>query len=159
MNHVLDALPKPTWRLNVVGSTTAGVAGFVFVPGCDSIEFRLSDFELCERELLPEVDQRMAEPEIASCLDYSSSFQNESLGSPLYSFSTDLSANQFRAWRPEVASPARQHTSVYQARTELGRKLTEIRARIIASGEPLLAREQILKEVAERRGEPGEAQE
>ena len=51
-----------------------------------------------------------------------------------------------------------QHTSVYQARTELGRKLAEIRARIVASGDPLLAREQILKEVAERRGEPGETQ-
>ncbi|MBI3946994.1 MAG: hypothetical protein HY321_13805 [Armatimonadetes bacterium] len=38
-------------------------------------------------------------------------------------------------------------------RTELGRRLAEIRARIIASGEPLLDWHGLSDEVAKRRGE------
>lgn len=41
----------------------------------------------------------------------------------------------------------------YQPKTALGRKLMSIRAKIIASGEPLLNWEEIEREVAERRGE------
>jgi excisionase family DNA binding protein len=41
----------------------------------------------------------------------------------------------------------------YKPRTPLGRRLWEIRSRIIASGEPLLGWEEIEQEVAERRGE------
>jgi len=39
-----------------------------------------------------------------------------------------------------------------QAKTPLGKKLQEIRAQIIASGEPLLTIEDVEREVAERRG-------
>jgi len=41
----------------------------------------------------------------------------------------------------------------YKPRTPLGRRLWEIRAKIVASGEPLLGWEEIEREVAERRGE------
>ena len=41
----------------------------------------------------------------------------------------------------------------YEPRTPLGRRLGEIRAKIVASGEPLLGWEEIEREVAERRGE------
>ena len=41
----------------------------------------------------------------------------------------------------------------YEPRTPLGRRLWEIRAKIVASGEPLLGWEEIEREVAERRGE------
>jgi hypothetical protein len=37
----------------------------------------------------------------------------------------------------------------------LGRRLWEIRARIVASGEPLLGWEEIEREIAERRGGQG----
>jgi hypothetical protein len=37
-------------------------------------------------------------------------------------------------------------------RTELGRRLWELRKKIVASGEPLLSRDEIEREVAERRG-------
>lgn len=40
----------------------------------------------------------------------------------------------------------------YRPRTALGQRLWAIRARIIASGEPLLAPEEVEREVAERRG-------
>ena len=40
----------------------------------------------------------------------------------------------------------------YAPRTELGRKLMELRARIVASGQPLLSWEELEREVAERRG-------
>jgi hypothetical protein len=39
-----------------------------------------------------------------------------------------------------------------KARTPLGAKLRRIRRRIIESGEPLLTREQVRREVAKRRG-------
>jgi hypothetical protein len=39
------------------------------------------------------------------------------------------------------------------ARTPLGRRLAELRARIVASGEPLLDWSQLEREIAERRGE------
>jgi hypothetical protein len=40
----------------------------------------------------------------------------------------------------------------YQPRTPLGRLLKELRAQIIASGQPLLTLEEIQQEVADRRG-------
>jgi hypothetical protein len=40
-----------------------------------------------------------------------------------------------------------------QSRTELGRRLREIRQRIVASGEPLLSLEELDREIAARRGE------
>jgi hypothetical protein len=40
----------------------------------------------------------------------------------------------------------------YVPRTELGRQLMEIRARIEASGQPLLSLEEFEREMAERRG-------
>ncbi len=46
-----------------------------------------------------------------------------------------------------------QDDDEYQPKTPLGRKLVSIRAKIIASGEPLLNWEEIEREVAERRGE------
>lgn len=42
--------------------------------------------------------------------------------------------------------------SDFQPRTPLGRRLWEIRNRILASGEPLLDWDDIEREVAERRG-------
>ena len=41
----------------------------------------------------------------------------------------------------------------YRPRTALGRRLMELRAQIVASGEPLLGWDDIEREVAERRGE------
>lgn len=46
-----------------------------------------------------------------------------------------------------------QDDDEYKPKTALGRKLMSIRAKIIASGEPLLNWEEIEREVAERRGE------
>jgi hypothetical protein len=46
-----------------------------------------------------------------------------------------------------------QGEEVYQPRTALGRRLMSIRAKIVASGEPLLNWQEIEQEVAERRGE------
>jgi hypothetical protein len=43
-------------------------------------------------------------------------------------------------------------TQAREARTPLGRRLWEIRARIVASGIPLLSWDEIDQEVAERRG-------
>lgn len=40
----------------------------------------------------------------------------------------------------------------YQPRTELGRKLMAARRRIVASGEKLLSRAEVSREVKERRG-------
>lgn len=42
---------------------------------------------------------------------------------------------------------------VYKPKTPLGRKLLEIRQRIVASGEPLLSLDELEREIAERRGE------
>ncbi len=42
--------------------------------------------------------------------------------------------------------------STYQPKTELGKKLWELRQQIVASGVPLLDEEGIRREVAERRG-------
>ena len=44
-------------------------------------------------------------------------------------------------------------SEVYKPKTRLGKKLWEIRKRIVASGTPLLGWEEIEKEVAERRDE------
>ncbi len=49
--------------------------------------------------------------------------------------------------------PHDQGEEAYQPKTALGRKLMSIRAKIIASGEPLLDWEDIEREVEERRGE------
>jgi hypothetical protein len=54
---------------------------------------------------------------------------------------------------PSNAAIATNSKSSYQPRTVLGRKLWEIRAKIVASGQPLLGREEIEREVIERRGE------
>jgi hypothetical protein len=43
-------------------------------------------------------------------------------------------------------------TTSYIPKTPLGRRLWEIRARIVASGEPLLGWEEIEREVAKRKG-------
>jgi excisionase family DNA binding protein len=43
--------------------------------------------------------------------------------------------------------------SALKFRTSLGRRLWEIRSRLIASGEPLLGWEELEREIAERRGE------
>jgi hypothetical protein len=45
-----------------------------------------------------------------------------------------------------------QRVVAYEPKTELGRRLWEIRKRIIASGEPLLGWDELEKEVAERKG-------
>src|SRR5262245_19913802 len=41
----------------------------------------------------------------------------------------------------------------FQCKTSLGRRLWEIRSRLIASGEPLLGWEELEQEITERRGE------
>jgi len=46
-----------------------------------------------------------------------------------------------------------QETISYKPKTPLGKRLWEIRSRIVASGEPLLGWEEIEQEVAARRGE------
>jgi len=43
--------------------------------------------------------------------------------------------------------------SPYQPETALGRMLLAIRAKVVASGEPLLSWKEIEREVAKRRGE------
>lgn len=43
---------------------------------------------------------------------------------------------------------------VYRPRTTLGQRLWDIRARIVASGNPLLSWDDLDRELAERRGEP-----
>lgn len=40
-----------------------------------------------------------------------------------------------------------------KARSALGRRLREIRRRIVASGQRLLSRKEVAREIAERRGE------
>ena len=47
-----------------------------------------------------------------------------------------------------------QNLSAYEAKTPLGKRLTRIRARIVAAGQPLLDWEGIEAEIAERRGGP-----
>lgn len=54
-----------------------------------------------------------------------------------------------------LASAWRMTRSTYRPKTALGRRLWEIRKRIVASGEPLLGWKELEKEIAERRGEPG----
>jgi hypothetical protein len=53
----------------------------------------------------------------------------------------------------ERAVGARAGSSSATPRTELGRRLWEIRKRIVAAGEPLLGWDEIDREVAERRGD------
>jgi hypothetical protein len=47
---------------------------------------------------------------------------------------------------------AKPQSKDYQPRTELGRKLITARRRIVASGEKLLSRAEVSREVKERRG-------
>lgn len=47
------------------------------------------------------------------------------------------------------------HNHLFQPKTNLGRKLWEIRQKIVASGEPLLGWEGVEKEVSERRNAHG----
>ncbi len=60
----------------------------------------------------------------------------------VFSFIELLETNVIRATDP----------AFHPATTPLGKKLHEIRAQIIASGEPLLTIEDVEREVAERRG-------
>ncbi|NJL29507.1 MAG: hypothetical protein HC897_17280 [Thermoanaerobaculia bacterium] len=53
------------------------------------------------------------------------------------------------------ATRERADAVAFQPRTELGRKLWELRQRIIASGEPLLDEAQVEAEVDRRRGGVG----
>ena len=46
-----------------------------------------------------------------------------------------------------------EERDLYLPRTDLGRKLWEIRKKIVASGAPLLGWEEIEAEIADRRGE------
>lgn len=53
---------------------------------------------------------------------------------------------------PSRPSPAAAARDVEPPMSELERELRELRARIVASGEPLLDADEVLREVAERRG-------
>lgn len=60
---------------------------------------------------------------------------------------------------PAMASPSKQPSNLsnsqeeeFHPRTPLGRRLWEIRKRIVESGEPLLDREDLEREIVERRG-------
>jgi hypothetical protein len=54
---------------------------------------------------------------------------------------------------PEPSLPPRRaEATVYEPRTPLGRRLMELRAQIVASGEHLLDWDDVSREVAERRG-------
>lgn len=60
---------------------------------------------------------------------------------------------------PAMATPKKQPSILsnppeeeFHPRTPLGRRLWEIRKRIVESGEPLLDREGLEREIAERRG-------
>jgi len=53
-------------------------------------------------------------------------------------------------------SQERKTTTAYQPRTDLGKRLWEIRQRIVASGVPLLGWDEIERELAERRGDRGD---
>jgi hypothetical protein len=53
----------------------------------------------------------------------------------------------------EIAIPEAEATTSGRPRSPLGRRLREIRERIVASGIPLLDAEQLEAELAERRGD------
>ena len=52
----------------------------------------------------------------------------------------------------EGESPLDEVTATYVPRTELGRCLLELRAKAVRAGMPLLTREELEREIAERRG-------
>jgi hypothetical protein len=54
---------------------------------------------------------------------------------------------------PQNIKPHGEAVPPQPPRTELGKELSRIRDRIIASGEPLLSWAEIEREIAERRGE------
>jgi hypothetical protein len=55
--------------------------------------------------------------------------------------------------QPTVADASSEASEPeFQPKTELGRRLWELRKQIVASGEPLLEREDLEREIAERRG-------
>ena len=60
---------------------------------------------------------------------------------------------EFGCNRAQEVAETRQEPLAGQPRTDLGKKLAEIRARIVASGAPLLDWDEIAREVAMRRGE------
>lgn len=55
--------------------------------------------------------------------------------------------------KPPVPITPEPHASPGPARTELGRRLREIRERIVASGQPLLDWDGLDREIQRRRGE------
>ena len=52
----------------------------------------------------------------------------------------------------DAKGPALISEEEFYPRTELGRRLWELRKKIVASGEPLLDRDEVEREIAERRG-------
>jgi hypothetical protein len=63
-------------------------------------------------------------------------------------------ARNARHWEDaDTPAPPREE---FEPRTELGRRLWELRKRIVSSGEPLLDWDDLEREVAERRGGAGE---
>jgi hypothetical protein len=57
-----------------------------------------------------------------------------------------------------AVKPLSKPVVVYTPKTELAKRLWEIRKRIVASGTPLLDWEDVTREVAEHRGERGNVQ-
>ena len=58
-----------------------------------------------------------------------------------------------KAKQPKNSPQSTQATSAYSPRTALGQKLWLLRQRMIASGIPLLSRNELEDEIAERKGE------
>ena len=83
-------------------------------------------------------------------LTYSVELLRRLLGDPMETFETK-GASLSRSAPPEEVQPEE-----YVPRTELGRKLWEIRKRIVAAGEATMTWEDIEREVAERWGGVGD---
>jgi hypothetical protein len=64
-------------------------------------------------------------------------------------------ARNARHWE-DADTPSMTPEEEFEPRTELGRRLWELRKRIVSSGEPLLDWDDLEREVAERRGGAGE---
>ena len=60
-----------------------------------------------------------------------------------------------RLGQPLPEKTASEVKERFVPQTDLGRRLWKIRQRIVASGQPLLSREEIESDLRERRGEPG----
>jgi hypothetical protein len=63
------------------------------------------------------------------------------------------SSIEYIEWSFDVASPSDSDTSSFRPRTELGRRLWELRIKGMAAGERLMGKEEIEQEIRERRGE------